>query len=40
MSEWHVTPDYVVGHWSTELFELMVERLTQRRERQNAAHEQ
>jgi len=31
MSEWHVTPDYIVTHWTDELFDLMVEKLTERK---------
>ncbi|GAG91868.1 unnamed protein product [marine sediment metagenome] len=33
MSEWHVTPDYIVNNWTDELFDLMVEKLVERRER-------
>jgi len=31
MSEWHLPPDYIVTHWTDELFTLMVEKLTERK---------
>jgi len=31
MSEWHLSPDYIVTHWTDELFDLMVEKLTERK---------
>ena len=31
MTEWHVTPDYIVTHWTDELLDLMVEKLTERK---------
>lgn len=31
MSEWHLPPDYIVTHWTDELFDLMVEKLTERK---------
>ena len=31
MSEWHVTPDYIVSHWTDELFDLMAEKLIERK---------
>jgi len=31
MSEWHLSPDYIVTHWTDELFNLMVEKLTERK---------
>jgi len=34
MSEWHVTPDYIVTHWTDELFDLMIEKLKERRDRE------
>ena len=34
MSEWHVTPDYILDHWTDELFNLMVEKLAERKERE------
>jgi len=30
MAEWRVTPDYVVTHWTEELLNLMLEKLTAR----------
>lgn len=32
MSEWHVTPDYVVNNWTDELLDLMIEKLVERRQ--------
>lgn len=34
MAEWHVPPDYIVDHWTDELFDLMVGKLIARRERE------
>lgn len=34
MSEWHVTPDYVINHWTDELLNLMVEKLAERKARE------
>lgn len=31
MSEWHVTPDYIVNNWTDELLNLMVEKLVERK---------
>jgi len=31
MTEWHLSPDYIVTHWTDELFNLMVEKLTERK---------
>jgi len=31
MSEWHLSPDYIVTHWTDELFDLMVEKLAERK---------
>ena len=31
MSEWHVTPDYIVNNWTDELFVLMCEKLNERK---------
>jgi len=33
MSEWHVTPDYIINNWTDELFNLMVEKLVERKGR-------
>ncbi len=37
MSEWHVTPDYILNNWTEELFNLMVEKLVERKERETEA---
>lgn len=34
MSEWHVTPDYIMSHWTEELLILMSDKLIKRKERQ------
>lgn len=34
MSEWHVTPDYIVNNWTDELLDLMIEKLVERRKRE------
>lgn len=34
MVAWHVTPDYIVTHWTDELLDLMVEKLVERKERE------
>jgi len=39
MSEWHVTPDYIVNNWTDELLNLMVEKLVERRKREIGAVE-
>ena len=31
MSEWHVTPDYIVNNWSDELLALMTDKLVERK---------
>lgn len=31
LSEWHVTPDYIVNHWTNELLDLMLEKLMERK---------
>ena len=31
MTEWHLPPDYIVTHWTDELFDLMLEKLTERK---------
>ena len=33
MTEWHVTPDYIVNNWTDELFDLMVEKLIERKDK-------
>ena len=37
MCEWHVTPDYIVSHWTDELFELMVVKMAERINREAEA---
>ena len=34
MTEWHVTPDYIVNNWTDELFDLMVEKFIERKKRE------
>ncbi len=34
MSEWHVAPDYIINNWTDELFDLMVEKLVERKQRE------
>ena len=34
MTERHVTPDYIINHWTDELFDLMVEKLVERKNRE------
>lgn len=36
MTEWHVTPDYIVNNWTDELFDLMTEKLKERRDRETS----
>jgi len=31
MSEWHITPDYIVNNWTDELLTLMIEKLVERK---------
>lgn len=33
MVEWHVTPDYIENNWTDELFNLMMEKLVERKQR-------
>jgi len=35
MAEWHLPPDYIVSHWTDELFGLMAKALVSRKERLN-----
>ncbi len=30
MSEWHVTPDYIVNNWTDELLDLMIKKRNER----------
>ena len=32
MSEWHVTPDYIVNNWTEELWSLMIQKFDDRQE--------
>ena len=35
--EWGVTPDYIVNNWDEELLDLMVDRLNQRKQKEQGA---
>lgn len=35
MAEWHLPPDYIMANWTDELLNLMVEKLAERKEREN-----
>lgn len=37
MAEWHVPPDYIVNNWTDELLDLMIEKLTERKQRERQA---
>jgi len=37
MAEWGVTPDYIVNNWDEELLDLMVDRLNQRKQKEQEA---
>lgn len=37
MAEWHITPDYIVNNWTDELLDLMVEKLIERKTREQQA---
>jgi hypothetical protein len=37
LCEWHLTPDYILANWTDELFNLMVDKLVDRKERETAA---
>lgn len=37
MAEWHITPDYIVNNWTDELFQLMLEKLVDRKQRESKA---
>lgn len=37
MSEWHITPDYIVNNWTDELFALMIEKLGDRKKMESDA---
>lgn len=34
MTEWHITPDYIVNNWTDELLNLMTEKLAERKKRE------
>ena len=34
MSEWHVTPDYIVNNWTEELLDLMLKKLVERKRKE------
>ena len=34
MSEWHLSPDYIVRNWTDELLNLMCEKLMERKQRE------
>jgi len=36
LAEWHITPDYIVAHWTDELLDLMTEKLVERKARESA----
>jgi len=36
MSEWHLPPDYIVNNWTDELFDLMTEKLVERKTRETS----
>jgi hypothetical protein len=37
LAEWHVSPDYIVSHWTHELLNLMIEKLVIRKKREAGA---
>ena len=37
LSEWHTTPDYIINNWSSELLEVMIDKLAERKEKLNTA---
>ncbi len=37
MTEWHITPEYIVNNWTDEEMALMVEKLVERKQRINNA---
>jgi len=34
LSEWHITPDYIVNNWTEELLNLMLEKLVDRKKKE------
>lgn len=39
MAEWHLAPDYIIDNWTDELFDLMVEKLIERKKKQVGSSE-
>ena len=39
LAEWHLPPDYIVTHWTDELFGLMADALISRKQREMKATE-
>lgn len=37
MSEWHLTPEYILNNWTDEKFNLMVEKLVERKQQKPAS---
>ena len=37
LAEWHIPPEYIIENWTQEKFELMVEKLSERKKREIAA---
>jgi len=37
MAEWHLPPGYIMDNWTDELFDLMVEKLIERKQREASA---
>ena len=33
MAEWHLSPEYIMNNWTDELLDLMIEKLTERKNR-------
>jgi len=31
LSEWHITPEYIINNWTEELLNLMLEKLVERK---------
>ncbi len=38
MSEWHLSPDYIINNWTDELFDLMVEKLVDRKKKESGVN--
>lgn len=37
LAEWHLPPDYIINNWTDEMLNLMIGKLTERKEREMAA---